>query len=226
MTTSLYIAAIAALTAMLPVSVAPSARVAGDDDLIAADPAAVSIDTPAPGHVDSWTMTARNVTDAPVGLGLDVIPATGEVFAGPHPLQVIVTDDAGQVLLTAADFAGGSAPVVLPVLPAGAQYVVTGHAEMPVDAGDEYRGAGGRVTLRFIATANPEEMTSIDPPLPGGAEAPEAGPGTEAGSDVRAPGTPQLAWTGSDVLTVLAVAVAVIGLGTAVLGAMRRRRSA
>lgn len=209
--------AVPAAATPLPEGARPHAFVADADDrdLIAVDPARVHVDVPAPGHEESWTMTARNVSGDTVGLGLEAVGANGDLFAGGHPLQVTVRDPSGAVVLGADDLQDGSELVALPALPAGGEYIVTGTAVMPGEAGDEYRAADGGLTLRFVATA--DEAGVVPDPAPANPVAPTTPGATPPG---------RLAITGSEAVTVVAIAIAVIGAGTTIRAIARRRRTA
>ncbi|KRD42711.1 hypothetical protein ASE27_17925 [Oerskovia sp. Root918] len=172
-------------------------------DLIEVDPDSVVVEAPAPGRSVEWTMTARNVTDRAVPLTLTAAGLGGALFEGEHPLDVLVVGPEGDVLLEGGDVVGqGDLTVDLPELPAGGEYVVHGRAAMPAEAGDEYRGAEGSVTLRFVATAQSEGEPGA-PGIPGGG----------------------LASTGAGVMLLATLAVVLIGAGTTAYVSTRKRRT-
>lgn len=189
------------LTTLFLALTANPAAAAGD--LIEVDPDSVVVEAPAPGRSSEWTMTARNVTDHAVPLALTVTGLEGTVFEGEHPLDLLVVGPQGDVLLGGGDVVVGQGDLTLdlPELPAGGEYLVHGRAVMPTEAGDEYRGAEGAVTLRFVATSEPGP--GAPPTAPGGG----------------------LAATGAGITLLVTLAVVLIGAGTTAYVSTRKRRN-
>lgn len=131
------------------------------DDLIDATPARVAIEAPAPGHSQEWQMSVVSVTDSAVPLQVRVEGAADRLFSGDHPLLLRIAEPGGRVLVEGpvADVLGRTVP--LDPLPAGATYTLVGSVTLPAEAGNDYQGADGSLTVRFTATA---DSVADDPP--------------------------------------------------------------
>ncbi len=142
--TAVLLAALTVWTAAAPA--------AAQDDLIDAAPTTIGIDTPAPGHAMDWTMTVTNVTSVAVPLSLRVSGERVPLFVGATPLEVTVRDATGGIVvgpLAAGDLIGQL--IVLPSLPAGATYALSGTASLPRSADNSYQGLSGELVFEFVA---------------------------------------------------------------------------
>jgi hypothetical protein len=161
-------AAIAALALVLFASTTSSAG-AATSDLIDASPDSVAADVPAPGHHTTWTMSATNVSDSAIQVGLLVFGESDQLFSGATPLTVTVADSNGSTLIeatTVGELVDRS--TALGSLQAGESMTVTGSVALPRSAGNEYVGADGTLTFRFVATQD-ETEAELATTAPGGA---------------------------------------------------------
>lgn len=174
-------------------------------DLIDADPVEVVIESPAPGESRSFDLSVLSTTDTTVPIGLTVVDQSGALVAGPTPVEITLTDDAGQTVLesTRADDLLGRT-LDLPDLSAGASYHLAGTVTLPVDAGNSYQGADGQIVFRFQASAEPPAGEPSAPAL------------TEAV-------TSRLATTGATVLGAVVAGAVLLAAGWAMLATRRRR---
>lgn len=189
---ALTIAPVAALTSTAPA--------AADEPLLSVDAAPLVVPVPAPGHSADWSLRATNVSSHPVAVSAVVSGVSGGVLAGAHPLQLAVDAPDGTPLAVPSAGSTAAATSIGTVAP-GATIEVRGHSTLPRDAGDEYQGLGGRLTVRLIG----QDL--------GGTATPAS------------PGEGALAHTGLTVAAVAVAAAALLGAGLLLLLARRRRRS-
>lgn len=194
---------------------AGTAAAADPTDLIEVAPRSIEVAVPAPGHTSTWAIT---VTDTPttagsaVPLWLAVTGADGPVLRGAHPLRLTVTDERGTVVVSSSDL-GPLIGTQIPLEDLRGTTTLTATVELPREAGDEYRGAGGHLVLTVTAQAPPPEPAG--PATPGGSKRPPAPPGSDP-----------LAWTGVEPVALLLASAALLGLGATILAGRRRRRVA
>lgn len=115
-------------------------------------PEIASIEAPAPGHRNSWSMSVTNRSERAVPISLVVQGADGLLTNGPTPLLISISSETGEPVLDAAP-AGDliASSVALEPLGAGETRVLHGVAALPREADDRYQGVDGRITFRVTA---------------------------------------------------------------------------
>jgi LPXTG-motif cell wall-anchored protein len=137
------------LGAMMLLSFTPLAAQASAD-LIDATPARVSIVAPAPGETQSWDMSVRNLTDQSLPLQLHTDGESEALFSGAHPLTIEIQESVSGTIV----YAGSVSELLgthlyLENLPARDDYALVGRVTLPLEAGNEYQEADGRLTFTF-----------------------------------------------------------------------------
>ncbi|SDQ49934.1 LPXTG cell wall anchor domain-containing protein [Leucobacter chromiiresistens] len=124
-------------------------------DLIEGDEPEVLIESPAPGHLQQWDMSVKNVSGAVLPLEMQIDGESEQLFGGAAPLRVTLAEtETGAVLASGAASELLAADVQLPSLGPGDTYRLTGTVALPIEAGNEYQGASGSLDFRFVAVSD------------------------------------------------------------------------
>lgn len=180
-------------------------------DLIQVTPEVTTVDVPAPGHEEKWEMTVSNVSNDVIVPVLKVDGRDSDLYKGPHPVEITVTEKAGKPVVTQSRVGNViGKDCRLPKLAAGQSYHIEGTVAMPKEAGNEYQNKAGALTFRFVA-----EMAL---PWTGSTEDPSA-TGTPTANPV------ELSKTGFDSTTIFgAMALLLVGgFAMSVVGAAKKR---
>ncbi|MEJ6490021.1 hypothetical protein PQI23_09825 [Leucobacter sp. USCH14] len=166
-------------------------------------PTSVEVRVIGPGHDVHWEMAARNISSGSVAPTFRVTEITGDLFSGPHPAMIELSDGGDVIFNGSASDLVGEAFDVGELTP-GALASLSASVHLPAAAGDEYRTAAGIVNWEFVAFAP-------DAPAPTPPSAPEKPP------------RPGLPITGAPDLTALAAWVIIGGAFILILSRGIRR---
>lgn len=144
------LAVLGALTLSLGTAAAPSPH---PDDLYVIETRIVEVDAPAPGETRHWSVTVDSSDDDVRDIFVRMSAAEGPLFAGDHPAEITVNEKGGKAILqgpgrtvvsdTHTEFASFTQ---------GSPVEIEGHLTLPREAGNEYQGASGTLTLELAAT--------------------------------------------------------------------------
>ena len=182
---------------LAPLSPLATQPPASADETLLSTTSPVVVAVPAPGHSVEWSLSAKNVSSHAVAVSALVTGVGGDAFAGAHPLELSVEAPSGTPLTLPAGSAVAAA-TSLGIVQPGATIQVHGRTALPREAGDEYQGVSGRMSVSLI--------------------------GEDRGGAPAQPGDDVLAHTGLSITGIAATAAALLGAGLFFLFARRRRR--
>ena len=194
---------------LAPLSPLATQPPASADETLLSTTSPVVVAVPAPGHSVEWSLSAKNVSSHAVAVSALVTGVGGDAFAGAHPLELSVEAPSGTPLELSVEAPSGT-PLTLPagsavaaatslgIVQPGATIQVHGRTALPREAGDEYQGVSGRMSVSLI--------------------------GEDRGGAPAQPGDDVLAHTGLSITGIAATAAALLGAGLFFLFARRRRR--
>lgn len=146
-------AVLGALTLSLGAAAAPATAATQPDDLFVIDTRVVKVDAPAPGETTHWSVTVGSSDEEVRDVYVRMSAAEGPLFDGDHPAEITVNEVGGTAILQ-----GPGRSVVSDTHTEFASFVhgspveIEGHLTLPRDAGNEYQGASGTLTLELAAT--------------------------------------------------------------------------